>query len=126
MKHSTCLEVPLFLPVQVSIPHQSFFLPACPTHVLSHLQKNHLHRTKVKQRLPISHFALIASSFEVWIEGGLIFGIGKAMAQTNVQEWDMTKVAGVTTFHLLLFSSQFSHILLYSYKSHCLPSLTKS
>jgi hypothetical protein len=49
----------------------------------------------------LSPYRIIASSFwfclvgELWIESGLILGIGTAMAQTNFQEWDITKVAGV-------------------------------
>jgi hypothetical protein len=55
IKHSTCLGVPLFFLPKPSIPHQSFLLPACPTHVLPISRIFQLIATKVKHRLPITY-----------------------------------------------------------------------
>jgi hypothetical protein len=54
--HSTCLGVPLFF--LSSIPHQSFLLPAYPTHVPSRLQKipTYRHKSQTSTLDSISYF----------------------------------------------------------------------
>ncbi len=42
---------------------------------------------------------------EVWIKGGLISGNWYSNGSGKLQEWDMTKVAGVTTEPIVLVSA---------------------
>jgi hypothetical protein len=121
IKHSTCLWSSFIIPVQVL--DTSSVLPACPTHVPFHLNKNHFISTKAKHRLPIQHhiskghkilslFRFVASSFKVFF-GGRVMDWGRLDFRELVRQWLRQTFRNGKWLRLLVL-----HNFFFTFKSH--------
>ncbi len=96
IKNSTCLGVPLFILFKSSIPHQSFLLPACPTHVPSHLQNIPTYRHNCQTSV---------SSFKI-LFGGRGMDWGQLEFRELVRQWLRQTFRNRTWLRLLVLRSK--------------------